>query len=70
MSKVGFEYFREVPKKYQIYKEKKRQEAIDWLLDFNNHNYSWEDLLIWQQHWTDIGKRYGLTKEFKENGII
>lgn len=57
-------------KTYQDYKEEARQEAIEWQIDFNNHNYSWEDLYCFQRYFEDKAKRYGLIKEFKENGII
>lgn len=56
--------------KYQYYKDKYRQEAIEWQLDFCNHNYSWYELSIWCNYFYNLGKRYGLLKEFKENGII
>lgn len=56
--------------KYQIGKEKARQEAINWQLDFNNHNYSWGELAYYGAYFTRLAKRYGLVKEFKENCII
>lgn len=54
---------------YQEKKEKVRQEAIKWQLDFSNHNYSWLDLSIYYEYFYKLGKRYGLLKEFHENGI-
>lgn len=56
--------------KYQENKEKARQKAIEWQLDFNNNNYSWYDLYIFGEKFSKLAKRYGLTKEFKENGIL
>ena len=56
-------------KKYKERKEEIRQQAIDWQLDFNNHNYSYYDLMMWGDYFYKNGKRYGLLKEFKENGI-
>lgn len=56
-------------KTYAERKEAARQEAIDWQLDFGNHNYSWGELADYQDHFRSLGKRYGLLKEFKENGI-
>lgn len=50
-------------------KAKARQAAIDWQLDFPNHNYSWGELQVWNQYFYNLGKRYGLLKEFRENGI-
>lgn len=55
--------------RYLEAKEKTRQEAIDWQLDFDNHNYSWGELAYYSNHFEKLGKRYGLLKEFKENGI-
>lgn len=57
-------------KTYQELKNKAREEAIEWQPDFENHNYYWSELADWGEHFTKLGKRYGLTKEFKENGII
>ena len=56
--------------KYQIGKEKARQKAVDWQLDFNNHNYSWGDLYEYQNYFSKLARRYGLVREFQENGII
>ena len=55
---------------YQNRKEEVRQEAIDWQLDFDNHNYSYADIFEWGEYFARLGKRYGLLKEFRENGII
>lgn len=56
--------------KYQKGKEKTRQQAIEWQKDFEDQDYCWGDLIIYQQYFEDLGKRYGLLKEFRENGII
>lgn len=55
--------------KYYEYKERARQKAIEWQLDFNNHNYSWGELAYWCDYFYKLGKRYGLLKEFHENCI-
>ena len=55
-----------------IYATKKavaRQEAIDWQNDFGNHNYSYEEMQEAAEHFEKLGRRYGLLKEFRENGI-
>lgn len=36
--------------KYYDKKEEIRQEAINWQLDFSNHNYSWGELADWCEH--------------------
>ena len=54
------------------YYEKKaeiRQQAIEWQLDFSNHNYSWGELAEWSNYFYTMGKRYGLLTEFRENAI-
>lgn len=55
---------------YQIKKERARRFAIEWQNNFDKHNYSWFQLSLYQDRFEKLGKRYGLTKEFKENGII
>lgn len=56
--------------KYQIEKEKARQEAIEWQNDFGNHNYSWHELYMQQIRFEKLARQFGLRKEFRENGII
>ena len=50
-------------------KARARNKAIEWQIDFENHNYSWEELAEWGSHFEKLGKRYGLLTEFRENGI-
>ena len=57
-------------KTYQELKNKAREEAKAWQLDFANNNHSYEELSEAQLEFVKLAKRYGLTKEFKENGII
>lgn len=47
-----------------------REEAINWQYDFANHNYSYAELAVFSERFEKLGKRYGLLKEFRENGII
>ena len=56
--------------KYQKGKEKTRNEAIDWQYDFAGHNYSYGELAHFSDYFETKARRYGLVKEFKENGII
>lgn len=55
---------------YQKRKNAARDKAIEWQYDFNNHNYTWEELVDIQERFEKLGKRYGLLGEFRENGII
>ena len=59
-----------VMNKYQKGKEKTRNEAIDWQADFANHNYSYGELAYFSDYFETKARRYGLVREFKENGII
>lgn len=55
------------------YREKKAkliEEAIRWQRDFAEHNYSMSELADWCAYFEKEGRKYGLIKEFKENGII
>ena len=55
---------------YREKKAKAREEAIRWQAEFQDHSYSYSELVYWQAYFEKLGKRYGLTREFKENGII
>ena len=56
--------------RYEMKKEEARKEAIDWQHDFANHDYSWDELAEWREHFYKLAKKYGLIHEFQENGII
>lgn len=55
---------------YQRAKEQARNEAIEWQLSFDGKCLSWSELAYYNDYFSKLGKRYGLVKEFKENGII
>lgn len=57
-------------KSYAERKEMARQEAIDWQMNFPENNYSLVDMVYFSDRFTKLGKRYGLIREFRENGII
>ena len=54
---------------YQQGKERARDCTIEWQLDFENHNYSYGELAEFGEYFHRLGKRYGLLREFHENGI-
>lgn len=56
-------------KTYQQRKEEARERAIEWQRDFENQNYYWSELADWAEHFEKLGRRYGLLREFRENGI-
>jgi hypothetical protein len=55
--------------KYQLNKGIARDKAIQWQLEFGEHNYSYGELYEFGNYFYKLGKRYGLLKEFRENGI-
>jgi hypothetical protein len=57
-------------KTYEALQEVLRNFAIEWQLDFPKASYSWLDLAEWQSFFEEYGKKYGLLREFRENGII
>ena len=57
-------------KKYLIGKNHARFFATEWQNDFDKHNYFMSELAYYSDYFERLGKRYGLLKEFRENGII
>lgn len=55
---------------YALRKADVRDEAIRWQSDFCNHNYSYGELADFSDYFTRLGKRYGLLREFRNEGII
>ena len=56
--------------RYQRAKARARDIAIEWQNDFDNHNYSYGELAYYGDYFERLAKRYGLVREFRENGII
>ena len=54
---------------YALKKERARQLAIDWQNKFNKV-HTWEYISTWSARWERIAQKYGLLREFKENGIL
>lgn len=54
---------------YATKKAVARQEAIDWQNDLFRDSRSYEDMQEAAEYFEKLGKRYGLLKEFRENGI-
>lgn len=55
---------------YAKRKEQAIQEAIEWQLHNNDTSTSYGELAEAQTHFAKLAHRYGLVKEFTENGII
>ena len=52
-------------------KEQARQYAIEWQQWANKRKIFYtSELYEWEQYFTKLGRKFGLLKEFKENGII
>jgi hypothetical protein len=60
---------RNYRKEYAARKEAVRNEAIEWQYSFDDHNYSHGEVLGWMTYFNRLGRRYGLLREFRENGI-
>lgn len=56
--------------RYQARKWQVIQEAQEYTLTFDLYDYSYEDIAEKTAYFEKMGRRYGLLKEFKENGII
>lgn len=55
---------------YQTQKARARDKAIEYQLTASEKQYSYYELYQLGEYFIKLAKRYGLIKEFKENGII
>lgn len=53
-----------------IKKEEAREQAISWQRTIQYQNYTYSELAQWQAYFEQLGRKYGLLREFRENGII
>lgn len=51
-------------------KEEARQQAIDWQRYASRKNLSYGEIAEWSGYFETLGRKFGLIREFKENGII
>lgn len=56
--------------KYHRAKESARNKAMEWQNGFCDQNYSYGELVYWQDYFERLARRTGLVREFRENGII
>lgn len=47
-----------------------REKAIDWQNYVAEHDVSYGELAEWGNYFAELGEKFNLTDEFKENGII
>ena len=61
-------------KTYEAIQGVLRDFAINWQQDFRYFGekgfYSWGDVAFWGSFFEEYGKKYGLLREFRDNGII
>ena len=55
---------------YQRGKAAARAQAIQWQADFSDRSIPWAAIAAEQRHLEQLGRRYGLVREFRENAII
>lgn len=60
----------ETKSEYQRRKELAREKAIEWQREWCDEIYSYGELVLFTDYFEKVGRRYGLTREFRENGII
>lgn len=58
-----------VGKTYEEKKEFAREDAIAWQSAIGEFSPSYEDFAIAGDYFSALGKKYGLLREFRENGI-
>lgn len=51
-------------------KDEARQEAINYQYRISRQNLSYGETILWQSEFVKLAKKFGLVKEFKDNGII
>ena len=61
---------KEITSGYHAYKEELTEIARKWQEDFSRFNYDYRQLAGWGAFFEEYGKKYGLLREFRENGIL
>lgn len=57
-------------KTYKQQQDELKQEAIEWQEKLSSYNYSYGELAYYENYFRKKARVLGLTKEFRENGII
>ena len=57
-------------KSYKALKDEAKQEAVEWQFKTSGKNMSYGELATSQKYFQKLASKYGLIKEFRENGII
>lgn len=58
-----------IKKTYQELKETARNIAIEWQSLQSEQAMTWGECAAWGDYFERLGRRYGLLREFRENGI-
>jgi hypothetical protein len=58
------------PKEQVKTKEEAREIAIDWQIWQSEQDLSYGEMAEFADYFKQVGKKFGLLREFKENGII
>lgn len=56
--------------KYQKQKGQARQQAVELQNEISQKSLYYSDLVYYQDIFLKLGKRFGLIREFRENGLI
>lgn len=59
-----------LPSEYERGKENARAEAMRWQYEFANGAKDWGDVWDAWDYFEKLARRFGLVREFRENGII
>ena len=54
---------------YLLNKERARQKAIEFSTQEQPSAFSFGECYYWSNYFEKLGKKYGLLREFRENGI-
>lgn len=62
--------YKELNKTYKNCQSELSAFAQQWQYDANKFHYSYDDLIEWGNFFAELGGKYGLLTEFRENGIL
>lgn len=55
--------------KYELAKNRAREKAVEWQMACSENVFYMSEYAEMTSYFEKLGKRYGLLKEFRENGI-
>lgn len=56
--------------KYQLLKEQAREKSINYQIEQSGTAFAYGECFYWSNYFEKLGRRYGLLKEFRENGVL